>query len=103
MQKNHSLHWAAREAAFIPPPRREDMIVDELDDEAILLHPDNGDTFRLNRTALAVWQGCNGRVTNLQIAWQLVDAYDVDIETAADHVDQLLTVFTESGLLSDHG
>ena len=93
-------HWTSREAPFVPPRRREDIIEDELDGEAILHDPRSGDTFRFNETSLDVWQSCDGSLSTRQIALQLVDRYDeVDLDSALDHVEQLIVVLCQSGLL----
>jgi len=100
MLTRHAPNWTTRDARFFCPRRRDDIIQNEVDGEAILYDSRTDNTHRLNQTALAVWKRCDGAATTLQIAWQLVDAYDIQIETALDHVHELLAVFAESDLLT---
>jgi len=95
----HSPRWTDRRAVVIAPCRRGDIVVDELDGEAILLDPGTGNTYRLNQTALTVWSRCDGRATTRDIVAVLTETYDVDFDTALDHVDQLIALFAEAGLL----
>jgi PqqD family protein of HPr-rel-A system len=81
------------------PLRKLNVVENELDREAVLFNPDTGATHRLNETALAVWRQCNGRIAVRQIADGLNEKYDVDPETALQHVEQLIVVFAEAGLL----
>jgi hypothetical protein len=92
-------HWSSRTAAFVPPPRRLDVIENELDGEAILVDPRDGNTHRMNATALAVWRQCDGRATTRQIAQEQVRRFEVEFDSALDHVEQLVALFAESRLL----
>jgi len=91
--------WTARAAAIAAPRRRADLVEDELDGEAILSDVRTGGIHRLNETALIVWRWCDGRTTTLQIARGLTRQYDVGLEIALDHVEQLLVLFAEAGLV----
>ncbi len=92
-------HWTSAEAAFVPPARRDDIIEDEVDGEAILFDPRSGDVHRLNQTALAIWRQCDGRATTREIAERQADGYDVELITAQDHAEQVVAVLAESRLL----
>lgn len=81
------------------PCRRENVVENELDGEAILFNPANGATHRLNETALAVWRQCDGRRSTRQMAEFLIDAYEVDPDIALQDVEQLVVVFAEADLL----
>lgn len=81
------------------PLRRATVVQNVLDLEAVLFDPANGATHRLNETALAVWNQCNGTTSTQQMADRLCDDFDVDPETALQHVEQLIVVFAEVGLL----
>lgn len=93
-------HWAM-EAKIIPPPRRSDLIEEELDGEVILFDPRNGSTHRLNQTAFAVWRKCDGHRSAQQIAEQLTHAYGVRFDTALDHVEQLVARFGQLKLFDE--
>ena len=94
----HTRHWTT-DATIRPPPRREDILAEELDGELVLFDPQSGDTYRLNQTAATVWQRCDGQATTRAIAEQLTQAYDVELEAALDDVEQLVTRFAQSRLL----
>ncbi len=91
--------WTVRAGAIAAPRRRADLVEDELDGEAILSDVRTGGIHRLNETALIVWRWCDGRTTTLQIARGLTRQYDVSLEIALDHVEQLLVLFAEAGLV----
>ena len=90
--------WA-REAKIVPPPRRSDVIEEELDGEVVLFDPRSGNTYRLNQTAFAVWRLCDGRASTRRIAERLTQTYEVAFDTALDHVEQLFALFGEARLL----
>ncbi len=90
--------WASPDA-LVPPARRSEVVERELDGEAVLFDPRTGDTYQLNRTALAVWRRCDGVTETREIAAEQCENFEVDFETALDHVEQLVALFTESGLL----
>ncbi len=92
-------HWSSRTAAFVPPPRRPDIFENELDGEAILVDPRDGNTHRMNATALAVWRQCDGRATTREIAQEQVRRFEVEFDPALNHVEQLVALFAESHLL----
>ena len=59
----------------ILPRQNSDLIVQELDDDLILYHPENEHVHVLNHTAHAVWKLCDG------------------LHTAADAVESLASLF----------
>jgi hypothetical protein len=87
--------WTSRHANIVVPRRRHDLIVEELDGQAILSDPVDGSTHRLNATALEVWQWCDGRRTTRQIAERLTARYEVEYEIALNHVDELMASFAQ--------
>ena len=99
VKTSRARHWAT-EAKIVPPARRSDLIEEELDGEVILFDSRSGNTYRLNQTAFAVWRKCDGHRNTQQIAEQLTNAYDVNFDTALDHVEQLVARFGQSKLFS---
>lgn len=91
--------WATRGTAFVPPSRRFDILEEDLDDEAILVDPGNGNSHRLNETAIAVWKWCDGASSTQEIAGRLAESYEVDADTAIDYVHQLVARFAQLQLL----
>ncbi len=94
-----SWNWTTREALITVPRRRDDVLVEELDGEAILSDPTDGAAHRLNQTALAVWNKLDGAATTREIAEGLTQTYEVEFEDALDHVEELLVLFAELNLL----
>lgn len=94
-----STHWTSRNAAIVVPPRREDVVVHEHDDEVVISLVPDGSTFHLNPTAGLVWQRCDGRSTTREIAQQLADDYDVTFDEALNDVEELVLWLTETTLL----
>ena len=94
-----STHWTSRNATIVVPPRREDVVVHEHDDEVVISLVPDGSTFHLNPTAGLVWQRCDGRSTTREIAQQLADDYDVTFDEALNDVEELVLWLVESTLL----
>ena len=90
--------WATQATAIVPR-RREDIVEHPFEQEAILYDPESGRVYFLNETGCTVWRQCDGRATTHHLARQHVDVYDVDFETALDHVEELIAFFAESVLL----
>ena len=91
-------HWTSRDAPIVAPARRDDVIVESLDDELVLNDSIDGNTYYLNRTANNVWKRCDGRATTRQIAETISVEYDVDFDSALDDVEQLVVFFAQAGL-----
>lgn len=86
-------------APFVPPARRKDMVEDELDGEAILSDPASGATHRLNESAWMIWRHCDGVADTGLLATHLSDRFEVEPELAIFHVEQMIVLFMETGLL----
>ena len=87
------------ETVLIPPPGRGDLTVEELDGEIVLSDPRNGHVYRLNSTAAEVWRLCDGRRTTSRIAECLTETYDVSLDSAVDHVEQIAARFGQANLI----
>ncbi|MBP7935362.1 MAG: PqqD family protein [Phycisphaerae bacterium] len=90
--------WVSCATEVVAPARRADVLVEELDGEALLSDPASGHTHRLNQTALAIWRQCDGRTSTRQIAESMTATYQIDADTALDHVEQMLVLLAEAGL-----
>ena len=90
--------WTNIQATVIVPRKRDDVVVEWIDDEAIICDPVNGCTFHFNATALEVWSQCDGQRTTQELAEEMTQLYDVAFELALDDVEQLVVLFTECGL-----
>ena len=93
------VHDWANAGHRVSPRARGDVCSHRLDGEALLYDPLTCKTLLLNDVALAVWNNCDGNRTTRDLAQSLVASYDVDEETAEDHVCQLLAFFAEADLL----
>ena len=85
--------------APIVPAGRFDIRVEVLDDEAVVYDPRSTNTFHFNPPALNVWRLCDGKTTTREMAQHQTACFEVDEETALDHVEQLVAKFAEAGLL----
>lgn len=65
-------------------------VLEELDEELLLFHPQNNRILELNATAALVWQLCDGSRTVAQISKLLADAYPQDAGTIAQDVQRIL-------------
>lgn len=81
-------------------PRRSSNVAQHPADGGMLLFDARtGMTLLLNETAVEVWRACAEETTLAALTHRLSSIYDVETETAADHVDQLVALFAEAGLL----
>jgi len=90
-------------AAETPPIRRSDLVVHELDGEALIYDAKTADTHRLNGTAFFIWQCCAGRDSPTKIADQLAECYDVRPNAALNHVRRMIDELCQKGLLETDG
>ncbi len=92
-------HSSDQDWTALPPRRRTDVTVHELDGEALVFDPKRGDTHRLNETAYLIWNACDGRHSPAFIAQQLIDGYDVSPQEVHAQVTRLLGEIADRGLL----
>ena len=85
------------------PPQGKNLATSFLDDEVVLFDNASGKTHRLNQAALAVWQQCDGANSIGDIAKHLTQQFEVELETALDHVEQLVAMFAEADLFERSG
>jgi hypothetical protein len=87
-------------APIIPhyPKRRSDVHVRVVDGETLILDRQGQSIHRLNPTASAIWQRCDGTATVADIADHLVRAFDVDRPRAAHDAAVLVCQLQQLGL-----
>lgn len=73
----------------------------ELDGEAILLDPQEGCSYNLNRVGTFIWKLLDGARDIEGIAAALCEAYEVDFSQALHDVEQLVNELREHKLLSE--
>jgi hypothetical protein len=83
------------------PRRRSDLISRLVEGEVAVLDRRADLIHQFNATAGFIWQRCDGQLTRRDIAAQLVEAFEVDPDTAAASVNSALERFSELGLLEN--
>ncbi|HZS77036.1 MAG TPA: PqqD family protein [Ktedonobacteraceae bacterium] len=75
----------------------------ELDGEAILLDPQEGYSFNLNKVGTLIWKMLDGKHTIEDITSAICSSYEVTYDQARHDVEQLLNTLREHKLLSESG
>jgi len=83
------------------PLRREDLVFEELDGEAVLYDPRCGAVHRFDALTLLVWQACDGSHSAADITRAVTAAYDVNADEAFGHVEQLIAELCTRDLLAN--
>lgn len=73
----------------------------ELDGEAILLDPQEGCSYNLNKVGTVIWTLLDGTHTVEDIAAAVCEAYEVEYTQALRDVEQLLNDLREHKLLDE--
>ena len=81
----------------------DEVLAAHLEGEAVLLHMDTKDYYRLNATAACVWKGLERGMDREALVGELVSTFDVEPGTAAEAVDQLLGDLVSRRLLAAAG
>jgi hypothetical protein len=68
----------------------DDVLAAHLEGEAVLLHMDTKDYFRLNATAACVWKGLERGMEHDALVRELCDSFEVEPGPAAEELDRLL-------------
>jgi len=79
--------------------RRGDLKARSVDGEMVVLDRRTERIHQLNPTASFIWDRCDGDRTLEQIAGGMMEAFEVDRETAAQDVAATVRQFTDLGLL----
>ena len=72
-------------------------VLEELDQELLLFHPQDGRLLELNATAALVWQLCDGVRTVAVISGLIADAYPQDAASIAQDVPDILVELNKLG------
>jgi len=81
------------------PKRRSDVSARLVDGETVVLDRQADMVHQLNQSASFIWHQCDGQRTTREIVDQVVDAFDVDPDTAEASVKAALHQFERLGLL----
>jgi hypothetical protein len=81
--------------------RRQCGVLDyAIDREGLLFHPDIKLLCQLNETAFFIWRNCEGRRVQ-DVAHLVTEAFHVGLETAWQHVEGVIELFSISGFLAE--
>ena len=72
----------------------------EVDDDLVVYDPVRCRAITFNPTARAVWERCDGTLTETDIVSQLTDLFDADREVIGREVGTLLAHLRTQGLIS---
>jgi hypothetical protein len=81
------------------PKRRSDLNARVVDGEMVVLDRRSERIHQLNQTACFIWDRCDGDRSLEQIADGMIEAFEVDEETATRDVVATVKQFAELGLL----
>jgi len=81
------------------PQRSEVIRWQAVEEEGILVNLDSGFYFSLNPVGLFIWQLCDGEHSAKAILDGVVDAFDVDGDTAVRDLESFMTQLEAEGLL----
>jgi hypothetical protein len=77
----------------------DDVLAAHLEGEAVLLHMDTKDYFRLNATAACVWKGLERGMGRQALVRELCARFEVEPDAAAAELDRLLAELEERRLV----
>ena len=77
----------------------DEVLTAHLEGEAVLLHMDTKNYFRLNATAALLWKGMERGLEREQLLDTLLAEFEVDRPTAAAELDRLLGELAARGLV----
>ena len=81
----------------------EDVLAAHLEGEAVLLHMDTKNYYRLNATAAQVFRGLERGLDRQGLLDDLCAEFEVDRDTAAAELDRLLDELAARGLVAVEG
>jgi len=88
-----------RVVTTVYPKRRAGVRARRVDGQMVLLNRQRELVHQLNETAAHVWDRCDGEHTVTAIASELVDEFDVDVETAEKDVATVVGQLEDAGLV----
>jgi hypothetical protein len=81
------------------PKRRSDLLIRIVDDEAVILDRDAENVHRLNITATAIWNQCDGQASSQAIAERIAADFGRTVDEILPDVVVVLERFRALGLL----
>ncbi len=80
--------------------RSNDVIASEMEDELVMMSMENNAYYGLNSVGRKIWELLESEQTFKTLCDQLMDKYDVDIDTCQRDVVVLISKLEESGLVT---
>ena len=85
---------------LLKPMARPDLLVVELDGEAVIYDEDSTDLHLLNPTATVVFGMCDGTSTMQEISAEIADVFDVPVDQVEPEVRTLVRRLRRAKLLA---
>jgi len=92
--------WRQKEAPMnTKPKRKENLVLEEIDDELLVADFSDSQLHVLNPTAAAVWEMCDGQRTAEEIADLLAEHFGLSPEQVRQDIAKIIGEFREKGLI----
>jgi hypothetical protein len=78
----------------------KDVLTAHLEGEAVLLHLETKQYYRLNETGAAIWKGLESGLDPADIVGGLVQGFEIDAATAQAEVERVLGELRDRGLVT---
>lgn len=81
------------------PKKNPDIIWKNVRGETVLLNPESGKYYGLNKVGCAFWEKVDGKKSVSEIADLLLDEFSVEKDRLLKDLEDLLTTLTENNLI----
>jgi hypothetical protein len=88
--------------AALKPKVREDLVVVDIDGEAVVYEPADVLLHHLNPTATVVFKLCDGSGTVRELSEDIADILGMPVNTVLRQVRRVVSQFKQAGLLDGH-
>ena len=80
-------------------PHSAGVLEQAVDEDLIVFNPASDTYFTLNRSAREVWELADGTRSASEIAAELANSYEVDLDRIREDIAEIITGFKETGLI----
>src|SRR2546422_6230256 len=88
--------------AALKPKVREDLVVVDIDGEAVVYDPDEVMLHHLNTTAAVVFKLCDGSGTTRELSEDIAEVLGMSVNTVLRQGRHVVSQFNQAGLLDGH-
>ena len=88
--------------AALKPKVREDLVVVDIDGEAVVYDPAEVVLHHLNTTAAVVFKLCDGSGTTRELSEDIAEVLGMSVNTVLRQVQHVVSQFKQAGLLDGH-